>query len=247
MSEPIPIVVSWSGGKDCLLMLQRLQADPRYRIVGLLTTVWTGEQCVAMHRVPISMLWQQAQALGFDPVWMEVPPFAANTVYEAAFLRAMDRFRSQGACTIAFGDLFLADIRQYREQLCERLGLTPVFPLWGLSTGELAAEFFAAGYRARICCAEARLGREVVGTAYNAEFVQQLPAGVDPCGENGEFHTFVTDGPGFAAPVRARMIGTTTAEGFHWARWAESADENNTAMTDTPSARQVVFLGEESV
>lgn len=246
MSEPIPIVVSWSGGKDCLLMLRRLQADPQYRIAGLLTTVWTGEQCVAMHRVPVTMLWEQAQALGVDPVWMEVPPFAPNAVYEAAFLRAMDRFRSQGVTTITFGDLFLEDIRHYREQLCERLGLTPVFPLWGLSTSELAAEFFAAGYRARICCAEARLGREVVGTAYNAEFVRQLPVGVDPCGEQGEFHTFVTDGPDFAAPVRARMVGTTASDGFCWAQWAESTHENRATLTDLSSPRQVVFLGEEN-
>ena len=246
MSEPIPIVLSWSGGKDCLLMLRRVQADPRYRIVGLLTTVWTGERCVAMHRVPVAMLWEQAQSLGFDPVWMEVPPFAPNAVYEAAFLRAMDRYRSQGVTTVAFGDLYLRDIRDYREQLCERLGITPVFPLWGQSTTELAQEFFLAGYRARICCATARLGREVVGTAYNAEFVQQLPAGVDPCGENGEFHTFVTDGPSFAVPVRASMVGITAADGFHWAQWAESTHENRATLTDVLSTRQVVFLGEES-
>lgn len=245
-SEPQPIVLSWSGGKDCLLMLRRLQADPRYRIVGLLTTVWTGERCVAMHRIPVSLLCAQVQSLGFDPVLMEVPPFPSNAVYEAAFRRAMDRFRSQGVTSIAFGDLFLGDIRSYREELCARLGLTPVFPLWGCSTTDLADEFFAAGYRARICCTEARLGRELVGTAYNAEFVSRLPAGIDPCGENGEFHTFVTDGPEFRTPVSLRMVGITAADGFCWAQWAESEPQTKLNDTDRPRSRRVVFLGEES-
>lgn len=245
--KPQPIVLSWSGGKDCLLMLRRLQADPRYKIVGLLTTVWTGERCVAMHRIPISLLWEQAQALGFDPVLMEVPPFASNAVYEAAFLRAVDRFRSQGVTAIAFGDLFLSDIRTYREALCDRFGMTPVFPLWGESTTDLAEEFLAAEYQARICCTDSRLGREVVGTAYNAEFVGRLPAGIDPCGENGEFHTFVTDGPEFIVPVQARMIGVTDAEGFCWAQWAGTERETRSETIDKPQSRQVVFLGEESV
>jgi uncharacterized protein (TIGR00290 family) len=245
-TEPQPIVLSWSGGKDCLLMLRRLQADPRYKIVGLLTTMWTGDRCVAMHRIPIALLWQQAQALGFDPVLMEVPPFAPNAVYEAAFLRAVDRFRSQGVTAIAFGDLFLSDIRTYREGLCERFGMTPVFPLWGLSTTELASEFFAEGYRARICCTDSRLGREAVGTAYNAEFVSQLPTDIDPCGENGEFHTFVTDGPEFIVPVQAHMTGFTEADGFYWAQWAGTEREITVENIGRPQARQVVFHGEES-
>lgn len=245
MLEPKPIVVSWSGGKDCLLMLRRLQADPRYRIAGLLTTMWTHERQVAMHGVPLSLLRAQTDALGFDCVVLEVPRFPSNRVYEATLLRTMDRFRSQGVQTIAFGDLFLADIRRYREELCDRMGLTPIFPLWNLPTPALAAEFFTAGYRARICCTDQRLGREAVGAAYNAEFVSHLPPGMDPCGENGEFHTFVTDGPGFSAPVCAKMVGITEADGFCWAQWAESERESGSEIVDGCCDRQAVLAGEE--
>jgi uncharacterized protein (TIGR00290 family) len=245
MLEPIPIVVSWSGGKDCLLMLRRLQADPQYQIAGLLTTVWSRERQVAMHGVPLSLLRAQTDALGFDGVILEMSRFPSNREYEAALLRTMDRFRSQGVQTIAFGDLFLADIRRYREKLCDRMGLTPLFPLWSLPTSTLAEEFIAAGYRARICCTDGRLGREAVGAEYNAKFVSALRPGIDPCGENGEFHTFVTDGPGFRVPVCAELVGLTEADGFCWAQWAESERESDSEIIDECCDRQAVLAGEE--
>ncbi len=245
MSDPVPIVLSWSGGKDCLLMLRRLQADPCYRIAGLITTVWAGEARVAMHGVPVALLRAQTKALGFDPVLIELPPFPSNRLYEAGLLQGIDHFRSQGVETLAFGDLFLTDIRQYREELCRRIGVTPVFPLWGLPTGLLANEFISAGYQARICCTDQRLGREAVGEAYNAEFVSRLPMGIDPCGENGEFHTFVTDGPEFRVPVEARMVGTTAADGFCWARWAESESGLSSEIADVQHDRWAVLAGED--
>lgn len=240
MSEPIPIVLSWSGGKDCLLMLRRLQADPRYRIAGLLTTVWAETGCVAMHGLPVSLLHAQAEALGLDVVLMEVPRFPSNGVYEAALLQTLNHYRSGGGQTLAFGDLFLADIRQYREELCHRMAMAAVFPLWGIPTVELSDEFIAAGYRAWICCTDSRLGREVVGAAYNAEFVKRLPAGIDPCGENGEFHTFVTDGPEFSRPVKTGMVGTTAADGFYWAQWEERGTEPHLDSIHQPRAGTVV-------
>lgn len=227
MSAPEPIVLSWSGGKDCLLMLRRVQADPRYRIAGVLTTVWAGEDRVAMHGVPVTFLRRQTEALGLDLVVMEVPRFPSNAVYEAAFVEALDEFRPLGVRTLAFGDLFLTEIRQYREELCRRIGMTPVFPLWRISTTMLAAEFIAAGYRARICCTDGRLGREAVGVAYNTDFINGLPAGIDPCGEDGEFHTWVMDGPEFSEPVTAQVVGTIEADGFYWAEWAEGYFEQN--------------------
>lgn len=221
MTNPIPIVLSWSGGKDCLLMLRRLQADPRYRVVGLLTTVWTDEACVAMHGVPVPLIQAQAVALGLGLAMVEVPRFPTNQQYEAAMASVVEEFRARGITTFGFGDLFLEDIRRYREELCVRLGITPVFPVWGLPTSELADEFIQAGYRARICCTDVRLGIDAIGTEYDAAFLRELPAGIDPCGENGEFHTFVTDGPGFTEPVAAAIIGVKSAAGFWWAQWAD--------------------------
>lgn len=244
MSEPIPIVLSWSGGKDCLLMLRRMQSDVRYRIVGLLTTVWTDHGCVAMHGVPVSLLQAQAAALGLDVTLMEVPRFPSNAVYEAALVRALEEFRSQGVQTLAFGDLFLTEIREYREELCRRIGMSAVFPLWGIPTTTLAQEFITAGYHAQICCTDPRLGREVLGTAYNTDFVNRLPAGIDPCGENGEFHTFVTNGPEFRGLVTARLAGTIAADGFYWARWAEWGTEPHTENIDQPCNRTAVLAGE---
>ncbi len=241
MTQPISIVLSWSGGKDCLLMLRRLQADARYRIAGLLTTVWREEACVAMHGVPIPLLRAQAAALGFEPVFVEVPRFPTNQQYEAAMLPVIERYRANGVSTFAFGDLFLEDIRQYREQLCGRLGITPVFPLWGLPTGELAQEFIVGGYQARICCTDHRLGGDVVGANYDAAFLEKLPAGIDPCGENGEFHTFVTDGPGFAQPVDAGIMGTSSVDGFWWAQWTETNQED----FNRPRDRAAVAIGVE--
>lgn len=241
--NPIPIVLSWSGGKDCLLMLRRLQADPRYRIAGLLTTIWREEACIAMHGVPVPLLRAQAEALGYEVVLVEVAKFPTNTQYEAALLPIMERFRADGVTHIAFGDLFLEDIRHYREQLYARLGMTPVFPLWRTPTAELANDFFEAGYRARLCCTDHRLGRNHVGAIYDAEFVRTLPPGIDPCGENGEFHTFVTDGPGFTKAVEASIIGTSSAEGFWWAEWTATDQQD----INKPHDRVAVVLGEEQV
>ncbi len=241
MSEPIPIVLSWSGGKDCLLMLRRLQADPRYRIAGLLTTVWQDEACVAMHGIPIALIHAQATALSYDLYLVNVPRFPSNERYEAALRPVMKSLGFAGITTVAFGDLFLADIRRYREALCEKLGIMPIFPLWGMPTHQLAQDFIAAGYRARVCCTDHRLGCDALGAEYDAVFIENLPTGIDPCGENGEFHTFVTDGPGFTRPVSASIIGTTSADGFWWAQWTETDQEDN----NRPHPRVAVVLGEE--
>lgn len=241
MSEPIPIVLSWSGGKDCLLMLRRLQADGRYRVAGLLTTVWQDEACVAMHGVPLNLITAQATALGYPLHVVYVPRFPSNERYEAALKPVLESLRSEDIETVAFGDLFLEDIRRYREALCAKRGIVPLFPLWGLPTEPLAREFIAAGYHARVCCTDHRLGRDAVGAAYDATFLDNLPAGIDLCGENGEFHTFVMDGPGFTHAVSASMIGTSSADGFWWAQWIETDRKDN----NRPHRRVAVVLGEE--
>jgi uncharacterized protein (TIGR00290 family) len=219
-TSPQPIVACWSGGKDSALMLQRLLRDPSYRVVGLITMVTAGDRRISMHGVSHELLMEQAERLGLPLVTAEIPSFPANAVYETAFARAVDRFRSLGVQIVAFGDLFLADIRTYREQLCDRLGLTAVFPLWGEDTTRLGGTFLSQGFHAIICCVDAaKLPRDCIGTAYDAAFLTRLPAGVDPCGENGEFHTFVTSGPILSSPIDAHVAGVTESPGFWRAEW----------------------------
>ncbi|MDZ4684373.1 MAG: hypothetical protein SH850_04735 [Planctomycetaceae bacterium] len=217
-TSPQPIVACWSGGKDSALMLGRLRDDPHYRVVGLITMVTAGDRRISMHGVPGELLVAQAAATGLPLVQAEIPAFPANAIYEAAFARAVDRFRSLGVRTVAFGDLFLGDIRQYREQLCARIEMEALFPLWGEDPSQLAAEFLARGYRATICCADsAKLPREFAGVEYNAGFLADLPAGVDPCGENGEFHTFVTAGPVLSQAIEVEATAVTQSQGFWYA------------------------------
>lgn len=199
-------------------MLDRLQDDPRYRVVGLITMITAGDRRISMHGVSNDLLSAQAEAVGLPLVQAEIPAFPENAIYEAAFARAVDRFRSLGVRTVAFGDLFLADVRQYREQLCARIGLEALFPLWGENTSQLAAAFLARGYQATVCCADAaKLPREMVGCGYHAEFLARLPAEVDPCGENGEFHTFVTAGPILSTPIHVDIKAVTSSKGFWYA------------------------------
>lgn len=213
-----PILVSHSGGKDSLLLLDRLLRDERWEIASLVTMITQEDQCVSMHGVSRQLLEMQSEALGLPLTVIEVPRFPSNAVYESALSAALATCRSQGVTTIAFGDLFLADIRHYRETLCDRLGMTPLFPLWDLSTKPLAEEFISRGYRATVCCVDARcLMADFAGRHYDAEFLRALPDGVDWCGENGEFHTFVWDGPIFDTPLALSVGPITARDEFRYA------------------------------
>ncbi len=224
---PEPIILSWSGGKDSVLALDRLRRDDCWDVLGLLTVITAGEGRVSMHGVPQELIVLQAAALNLELVFAEVPRWPSNSQYESAFDKALDRFQSPGVRTIAFGDLFLEDIRQYREDFCARRELQPVFPLWGADTSWLAQEFVDAGYRAIVCCAEARkLTADFVGCEYDAAFLDRLPAGVDPCGEQGEFHTLVVDGPGWKSAVQARVGETTRADQFWYAELETLAERS---------------------
>jgi uncharacterized protein (TIGR00290 family) len=205
MSAKIPVILSWSGGKDSALALAELADDPEVEVVGLLTTVLEGEERIGMHRMRWPLLAAQAAALGLPLHPVPLPPLADNATYEARVGAALYALRPTGAEAVAFGDLFLEEIRAYRERQMAALGLATLFPLWGRETAALARDFIARGYRARIVCVDtAKLPAGFAGRAFDAELLADLPAGIDPCGENGEFHTFVEDGPGFAAPVACR-------------------------------------------
>lgn len=197
-----PVVIGWSGGKDSALALYALQADPTVRIEALLTTVTDQYDRISMHGVRRQLLSTQAAALGLPLTEAHIPAAASNAIYEEAFSAALAQHRARGVRRVVFGDLFLADIRAYRERQLAALGMTGIFPLWGLDTRKLAVEFIELGFEAVIACVDgAKLDATFAGRPFDQNLLRDLPAGVDPCGENGEFHTFVTDGPTFRWPV----------------------------------------------
>ena len=199
-----PLLLAWSGGKDSTLALQRLRADPRWRVVALLTTVTTGYDRIAIHGVRRSILQRQARALDLPLIEACIPPQASNEVYEASFADALSAARASEpeVAGIAFGDLYLADVRAYREALLHRLGWRGVYPLWGEDTSNLARAFIAAGHRAILTCVDTQqLNAAFCGRDFDTALLADLPSGCDPCGENGEFHTCVHDSPLFSAPI----------------------------------------------
>ncbi len=198
MTNPLPVVVSWSGGKDSTLMLEALLADPDVRVVSLLTTVTAGYDRISIHGVRRSILDAQARALDIPVAVAEIPMQASNASYESAFAGALERLREQWprVDTIAFGDLFLTEVRDYREALLGRLGWTGVYPLWGQDTREMANTFLTRGHRAILTCVDTtQLDAAFAGRAYDEALLADLPPTVDPCGENGEFHSCLVGGP----------------------------------------------------
>ncbi|GAA4915800.1 uncharacterized protein (TIGR00290 family) [Actinomycetospora succinea] len=200
--------MSWSGGKDSAYALAVAREDTE--VAGLHTTVGADGLVVASH-VPLALVRAQAAALGLPLETVELPSPCPNDVYEERTRASWVRL---GATEILYGDLFLADIRAYREQALAGTGLAARFPLWERATGPLARAMIDGGVRATVVCVDpARVPAAWVGRAWH-DLVDDLPAGVDPCGENGEFHTVVTDGPGFRHPVDAPVTGTAERDGF---------------------------------
>lgn len=197
-----PVILGWSGGKDSALALHALRSEPSLRVEALVTTVTDQYDRISMHGVRNRLLTIQALAIGLPVTEARIPPGASNEIYEKSFGAALAPHRARGVRKVAFGDLFLADIRAYRERLLAPLGMTALFPLWLRDTRALAHEFIALGFRAVLVCIDpARLDRSFAGRSFDEDLLRDLPPGVDPCGENGEFHTFVTDGPIFTSAV----------------------------------------------
>jgi uncharacterized protein (TIGR00290 family) len=198
------VLLSWSGGKDSALALQALRADPNIEVVALLTSVTREYERISVHGVRRSLLERQAERLRLPLFTIELDPVTTNDAYEAAFLSAIERVRRElpGVTAIAFGDLFLADVRAYRERLLAPTGFEPLFPIWGLDTAELARRFVRDGFAARLVCVDTtQLDGSFAHREFDDSLLAELPASVDPCGERGEFHTFVSDGPGYDGPV----------------------------------------------
>jgi len=186
----------FSGGKDSLAAVMRLQDDPAWRVERLITTFNEASQRTALHGTPLALLRDQADALDLPLTEIGLPEDCDNDSYLSRVAHGLKPLRASGVAHVAFGDLFLADIREFRETQMAELGMTPLFPLWHSDTTELAHELIDAGLRARICCVDlASLPVELLGRTWDRELLAELPAGVDPCGENGEFHTLVVDAP----------------------------------------------------
>jgi uncharacterized protein (TIGR00290 family) len=194
------VVLSWSGGKDSALALQALRADSTIEVRALLTSVTREYDRVSVHGVRRSLLERQARRLGLDLITIELDPVTTNDAYENAFLAALKRVDHDlpDVTAIAFGDLFLSDVRAYRERLLEGTGFDPLFPLWGLDTTELARKFVRDGFVARLVCVDTtQLDQSFAQREFDDSLLADLPSSVDPCGERGEFHTFVSFGPGY--------------------------------------------------
>ena len=211
-------LVSWSSGKDSAFALWEVARAGALEIVGLLTTVTESYGRVSMHGVREEILDRQAQAAGLPCRKVRIPAGCSNVDYERAMGEAVRAAVSGGVAHIVFGDLFLEDIRAYRERMLAGTGLSPVFPLWGRDTGKLAREMLAAGLAATVVCLDPKkLPASLAGRAFDAAFLADLPPGVDPCGENGEFHTCVTAGPMFTGALSTRPGEVVLRDGFVFA------------------------------
>jgi uncharacterized protein (TIGR00290 family) len=212
------VMFSWSSGKDSAWALHLLHGDPDVECVGLFTTVNREFDRVAMHAVRRTLLDAQAASIGLPLDAILIPYPCPNEAYEAAMAAFVEEAKRRGVTHFAFGDLFLEDIRRYREEKLAGTGIVPLFPLWGLPTRALAQEMVAGGLRAYITCIDPQQApRDWAGRLFDAAFVDAVPEGIDPCGERGEFHTFACDGPMFQHPVETVLGEIVERDGFVFA------------------------------
>jgi uncharacterized protein (TIGR00290 family) len=211
-------IVSWSSGKDSAFALHAARRSGQVEIVGLLTTLTATFGRVSMHGVREALLDQQGDAVGLPCRKASIPSPCPNEVYEREIARVLAEVARDGVTHVVFGDLFLEDLRRYREAKLTEVGMTAVFPLWMRDTSVLAREMIAAGLRATVTCIDPRkLDRSFAGRTFDAEFLKDLPAGVDPSGENGEFHTFASGGPMFTRTIETMVGDVVERDGFVFA------------------------------
>jgi uncharacterized protein (TIGR00290 family) len=211
-------LVSWSSGKDSAFALHSVRQSGEVEIAGLLTTVSSQFGRIAMHGVREALLDAQAEALGLKCWKVPIPWPCSNAIYEEEMFRALREAQTEGVTHVVFGDLFLADLRAYREARLAQIGMQGLFPLWLRDTAQLAREMLASGLKAVLTCIDPRkLSPRFAGRIFDAALLADLPAGVDPCGENGEFHTFASAGPMFGRPIEVDVGETVEREGFVFA------------------------------
>jgi len=207
--------IAWSSGKDSAWALHVLQQSGDVEIVGLLTTITETFDRVSMHGVRETLLEAQAEALGLPLHRVSIPTPCSDEVYDAAMRTALEQARADRVTQVVFGDVSLCDVRAYREARLREVDMVARFPLWMRDTASLAQEMIGGGLRAFLTCIDPRkVPREIAGRAYDETLLASLPESIDPCGENGEFHTFVWDGPMFARPIDVRLGDTVERDGF---------------------------------
>jgi uncharacterized protein (TIGR00290 family) len=228
LTQPEPILFCWSGGKDSAMALYALLQRNDVRVTALLTTITEGrvpgfvltnsgstEERISMHGVRRELLLRQAESIGLSLHEVRIPPQCVNPIYEARMEEALRLHYDQGVRTVAFGDIFLEDLRAYREKNLARMGMTALFPIWKRETRELIRHFHVLRFRAIAACIDSKiLDPSFAGRELDESFFTDLPAQADPCGENGEFHTFVFDGPIFHSPLRIQKGEVVNRDGF---------------------------------
>ncbi|MCW3169878.1 diphthine--ammonia ligase [Chryseobacterium sp. 09-1422] len=207
-------IFNWSSGKDSALALYKILKEDHFEITSLLTSINQEFQRISMHGVSVSLLEKQAESLGFPLIKMEIPREPSMEEYQKIMSKTMKEIKSQGITHSVFGDIFLEDLKEYREKQLEKIGIEAVFPLWKQNTGKLIHEFLNLGFKTIVTCVnETYLDKSFAGRIIDKNFLKGLPENVDPCGENGEFHTFTFDGPIFNKPI-AFEIGETVMKTY---------------------------------
>jgi uncharacterized protein (TIGR00290 family) len=218
MSVRPKALIAWSSGKDSAWALHEVRQSGQYEIVGALTTITDTFGRVSIHGLRQELLAAQLEAAGLAPVTVRIPYPCPNEIYEREMAAAMDRAKADGVTHVIFGDLFLEDVRAYRETRLKPIGIEPVFPIWHKPTGALARDMIASGVDARLVCVDLnKLPKTFAGRRLDAALLADLPPGVDPCGENGEFHSFVAAGPMLSKPVAVKQGETVERDGFAYA------------------------------
>ncbi len=209
------ILMSWSGGKDSALALYELMRDARYEVTGLLATIREEDNRATHHQIDLSLIQEQAQSIGLPLHVVRVAPDGSPEEYARRMDAALAGLQAEGVTGVAFGDIFLEDLRHYREEKLALRNLAALFPLWKRDTRKMARDFIAWGFKAWVCCVDTRhLDASFAGRSLDEAFLEELPANVDACGENGEYHSFVYDGPILRSPLKVRPGKRTIRE--HW-------------------------------
>jgi len=231
------VLLSWSSGKDCAWSLHLLRQQPDVEVVALVTTLNQAANRVAMHAVRRALVETQAERTGLALWAVDLPWPCSNADYEERMRAVCDRAAAEGITAVAFGDLFLEDVRAYRVRQMEGTGLELLFPAWGIPTDALAREMIAGGVKAKITCVDPRkLAGSFAGSEFDLEFLEALPAGVDPCGENGEFHSFVYDAPVFSSAIAVRGGEVLERDGFVFADVVPDAPQSKQGRNEVYKA-----------
>ena len=209
------LYLSWSGGKDSALALFELSQSEKYEVAGLLTAITKEYERISMHGVRVSLLEQQAGALDLPLKKIFITKNATNDEYDSAMAKACDEIKKEGITSVAFGDIFLEDLKLYREKNLAKVGMQAVFPLWKIPTKELVEEFLSNNFQAiTVTCDPRKLSEHYVGRRMDKDFFDSLPADVDPCGENGEYHSFVYNSPNFSSMIPIKIGEKVLRDGF---------------------------------